>query len=222
MKQKAQRGELFKRVPIGYVKAPDDRVEKNPDGRVREAIELLFRKFAEFGSAQQVYLWLSAQEIRLPVARGRETEQEIVWQPARYHAVLSVLQNPMYAGAYTYGRTRATARIEEGQKKVVRQLRRKRADWAVLIPDHHEGYITWDVYQSNQTVIAHNENAKGTMVRGSVKRGDALLAGLLRCGHCGARLLTQYPGSTAIRYQCSAYRINRDHACCVMFGGIAC
>jgi DNA invertase Pin-like site-specific DNA recombinase len=220
MKQKAQRGELFKRVPIGYVKAPDDRVEKNPDSRVREAIELIFQKFSELGSARQVYFWLSEQEIQLPVARGRETEQEIVWQPARYHAVLSVLQNPMYAGTYTYGRTGAMVRIEEGQRRVVRQLRRKRADWAVLIPDHHEGYISWDIYQSNQTLIAHNENARGGMVRGSVKRGDALLAGLLRCGHCGARLLAQYPGRTAIRYQCSAYRENRDRACCVMFGGL--
>lgn len=220
MTQKAQRGELFKRVPIGFVKAPDDRVEKNSDSRVREAIELIFRKFAELGSAQQVYLSLSAHQIQLPVARGREAEQEIVWQPARYHAVLSVLKNPMYAGAYTYGRTRRTVRIEEGRKKVARQLRRKQTDWAVLIQDHHEGYITWDVYQSNQALIAHNENAKGTMVRGSVRRGEALLAGLLRCGHCGARLLAQYPDHTAIRYQCSAYRTNRDKACCVMFGGL--
>ncbi len=139
MTQKAQRGELFKRVPIGFVKAPDDRMEKNSDSRVREAIELIFRKFAELGSAQQVYLSLSAHQIQLPVGRGREAEQEIVWQPARYHAVLSVLKNPMYAGAYTYGRTRRTVRIEEGRKKVARQLRRKQTDWAVLIQDHHEG-----------------------------------------------------------------------------------
>ena len=59
--------------------------------------------------------------------------------------------------------------------------------------DHHEGYIDWDVYQSNQTMIAHNENARGGAVRGSVKHGEALLAGLLRCGHCGAKLLAQYP-----------------------------
>jgi len=90
----------------------------------------------------------------------------------------------------------------------------------VLIVDHHEGYIDWDVYQSNQTMIAHNDNARGNAVRGSIKHGDALLAGLLRCGHCGAKLLAQYPGPRVIRYQCSGYMLNRDRACCVMFGGL--
>ena len=219
LRQKAQRGALFQRVPIGFIKAPDDRVEKNPDGRVRAAIELIFRKFAELASVRQVYFWLAEQQISLPVARGREQAQEIVWQPARYHAVLSVLKNPLYAGAYAYGRSRTTVRLEGGHKRV-RQVRRKREDWTVLIQHHHEGYIGWDVYQSNQTVIAHNENARGGAVRGSVKRGGALLAGLLRCGHCGAKLLAQYPGPAVIRYQCSGYLLNRDTACCVMFGGL--
>lgn len=218
--QKAQRGELVKRVPIGYAKAPDNRIEKNPDARIRTAIELIFRKFAELGSVRQVYFWLSQQHIELPVAQGTEAEQKIVWQPARYHAVLSVLKNPTYAGAYAYGRSRTVTRIGDGQKRVVRQLRRKREEWAVLIPNHHEGYISWSVYENNQTLIAHNENARGSAVRGSIKRGEALLAGLLRCGHCGARLLAQYPGPTVIRYQCSGYILNREHACCVMFGGL--
>src|ERR1019366_9201878 len=110
---------------IGYVKAPDDRVEKTPDGRVRAAIELIFRKFAEQGSVRQVYFWLSQQQIQLPVARGRENEGEIVWQPARYHAVLSVLKNSMYAGAYAYARSKTTVRIQDREKRVVRQLRCK-------------------------------------------------------------------------------------------------
>src|SRR5260370_7827323 len=67
---------------------------------------------------------------------------------------------------------------------------------------------------------AHNDNARGNAVRGSIKHGEALLAGLLRCGHCGAKLLAQYPGPRVIRYQCSGYLLNRDHACCVMFGGL--
>ncbi len=218
--QKAQRGELVKRVPIGYAKAPDNRIEKTPDARIRTAIELIFRKFAELGSVRQVYFWLSQQHIELPVAQGTEAEQKIVWQPARYHAVLSVLKNPTNAGAYAYGRSRTVTRIGDGQKRVVRQLRRKREEWAVLIPNHHEGYISWSVYENNQTLIAHNENARGSAVRGSIKRGEALLAGLLRCGHCGARLLAQYPGPTVIRYQCSGYLLNRERACCVMFGGL--
>ena len=92
-------------------------------------------------------------------------------------------------------------------------------DWTVLIPDHHEGYIDWEVYRSNQVMIANNDNSRGSTVRGAVRQGDALLAGLLRCGHCGSKLLAQYPGPKVIRYQCSGYLLNRDRACCVMFGG---
>jgi DNA invertase Pin-like site-specific DNA recombinase len=218
--QKAQRGALIRRAPIGYVKGSDDRIEKDPDARVRSTLDLIFRKFAELGSVRQVYFWLDQQQIHLPVVRGPEEVREIVWQPARYHAVLSVLKNPVYAGTYAYGRSKTVVRIEAGQKQVRRQVQRRREDWAVLILDHHEGYIDWDVYQSNQTIIAQNDNARGNAVRGSIKHGGALLAGLLRCGHCGAKLLAQYPSPRVIRYQCSGYLLNRDHACCVMFGGL--
>jgi DNA invertase Pin-like site-specific DNA recombinase len=221
--QKAQRGALVRRVPIGYVKGLDDRIEKDPDARIGyrigSTIDLLFRKFAELGSVRQVYFWLDQQRIQLPVARGAEEVREVVWQPARYHAVLSVLKNPAYAGAYAYGRSKTVVQLDAGQKRVLRQKRRRRQDWTVLILDHHQGYIDWDVYQSNQAMIAHNDNARGDAVRGPVKQGGALLSGLLRCGHCGAKLLAQYPAAGVIRYQCSGYLLNRDHACCVMFGG---
>jgi DNA invertase Pin-like site-specific DNA recombinase len=218
--QKAKRGALVRRVAIGYVKGPDDRIEKDPDARVRATIDLVFRKFAELGSVRQVYFWLDQQQLQLPSARGPEDAREIIWQPARYHAVLSVLKNPIYAGAYAYGRSKTTTRLEAGRKRVFRQKQHRREDWTVLIMDHHESYIDWNVYQSNQTLIVHNENARGDAVRGPVKHGEALLAGLLRCGHCGAKLLAQYPGPRVIRYQCSGYVLNRDHACCVMFGGL--
>jgi len=139
--QKAQRGALVRRVAIGYVKGADDRIEKDPDARVRAAIDLIFQKFAELGSARQVYFWFDQQQIQLPIARGPEDAREIVWQPARYHAVHSVLKNPIYAGAYTYGRSKTTTRLEAGQKRVFRQKKNRREDWTVLIMDHHESYI---------------------------------------------------------------------------------
>ena len=119
--QKAKRGALVQRVAIGYVKGADDRIEKDPDARVRAAIDLIFRKFAELGSARQVYFWLDQQQIQLPIARGPEDAREIIWRPARYHAVHSVLKNPIYAGAYTYGRSKTTTRLGAGQKRVFRQ-----------------------------------------------------------------------------------------------------
>jgi DNA invertase Pin-like site-specific DNA recombinase len=219
LRQKAQRGALIQRVAIGYVRGPDDRIEKDPDARIQSTIDLIFRKFAELGTVRQVYFWLDRQQIQLPVTLGSKDAREMVWQAARYHAVLSILKNPVYAGAYAYGRSKTITRLEAGQK-IQRRVKCRREDWAVLRMDHHEGYIDWDVYQSNQTMIAHNDNARSDTVRGAVRHGEALLAGLLRCGHCGAKLLAQYPGPHVIRYQCSGYLLNRDHACCVMFGGL--
>jgi len=144
--QKAQRGALVRRVPIGYVKGSDDRIEKDPDARVTSTIDLIFRKFAELGSVRQVYFWFDQQHIELPVARGPEEVREVVWQAARYHTVLSVMKNPVYAGAYAYGRSKTVMRLDAGEKRVRRPVQRRREDWAVLILDHHDGYIDWDVY----------------------------------------------------------------------------
>jgi DNA invertase Pin-like site-specific DNA recombinase len=219
LEQKAQRGELFHRVPIGYVRTPDDRVEQDADERVRAAIALVFRKFAELASARRLYFWLRGQQIKLPTIRGVQSEREIVWQAPRYHAVLSLLKNPIYAGAYVYGRSKRVVHLEHGRKRVQRIKHRRSEDWRVLKTDHHAGYIDWNTYQSNQAVIAHNDNAMGDTVRGSVRRGIALLSGLLRCGHCGTKLHAQYPRPDVIRYTCVNHILDNDSPCRLMFGG---
>jgi DNA invertase Pin-like site-specific DNA recombinase len=220
LEQKAKRGELFRRVAVGYVRVGEDRIEKDPDERVRVAIDMVFRKFSEIGSARQLYFWLVAQQMKLPAIRGTRDTAQTVWKIARYHAVLSMLKNPIYAGAYAYGRSKATTRIEQGRRRTVRQKQHNREAWAVLITDHHESYITWEVYKRNQELIAHNANAMGDMVRGSIRGGGALLSGILRCGHCGRKLLAQYPGPGVIRYQCGSHILEREKTCCVSFGGL--
>lgn len=219
LEQKAQRGELFHRVPIGYVRTLEDRVEQDADERVRTAIALVFRKFTELASARKLYFWLRDQQIKLPTIHGIQSEREIVWQAPRYHAVLSMLKNPIYAGAYAYGRSRKVVHLEHGRKRVQRIKHRRSEDWRVLKTDHHAGYIDWDTYQSNQAVIAHNDNAMGDSVRGSVRRGVALLSGLLRCGHCGTKLHAQYPRPDVIRYTCVNHILDNDTPCRLMFGG---
>ena len=220
MKQKAKRGELFMRVPIGYVRTFDDRIEKDPDERVRAVIDLVFAKFAEFGSARRVFFWLCEQGIDVPAVASADSSERVVWKAPRYHSLLSLLQNPIYAGVYAYGRSKTSVRIENGRKRVVRTRHRPAEDWAVMLPEHHEGYVDWDAYRGNQELMAHNTNGRGGAVRGSVRRGSALLPGLLRCGHCGAKLCVAYPGATSIRYQCTTRILSRGHACCVMFGGL--
>jgi hypothetical protein len=210
--QKAKRGELIQRVAVGYVRSADARLEKTPDVRVREAIELVFRKFTELGSARRLYFWLSSEKIQLPAVIDG-TGSVVRWQVPRYHSLLALLQNPVYAGAYAYGRSRTQVRLAQGRKKVSRSRRRAPADWRVLITDHHDGYIGWEEYQRIQSLIAHNAVARGGAVRGAVRSGQALLVGLLRCGHCGRKLHVEYPSQGHTRYACMHSRLVPDGIC---------
>jgi hypothetical protein len=124
----AERGELVRRVAIGFAKGPDDRLEKTPDARIRSAIDLVFNKFSELRSVRQVFLWFDRQQILLPVAVGPEDSREILWRPARYHAVHSILKNPIYAGAYAYGRSKTVVRLVEGKRQAHRVKRVRREE----------------------------------------------------------------------------------------------
>ena len=102
-----RRGELFLGVAVGYVKVRRDRIAKDPDGRVRQAIDLVFRKFAEFRSIRQVHLWLRQEEVLLPAVRIVGEKRHIVWKPPVYGTVHKLMTNPVYAGAYAFGGRRA-------------------------------------------------------------------------------------------------------------------
>lgn len=223
LKLKAARGELYTTVAVGYLRTQDDRLEKDPDRRVQASISLVFQKFREFGSIRQVLLWLRQEHIELPAVVYGAEGRCMVWKLPVYNTVHKTLTNPIYAGVYAYGRTQSRTRIEAGRKQIARGCRRVQADWDVLIIEHHESYITWDEYQANQSMIAENANGKGAMVRGAVRRGEALLPGLLRCGHCGRKLTVTYSGKqgNAGRYQCRGAMINHGVAeKCISFGGL--
>ncbi|MGB8284628.1 MAG: recombinase family protein, partial [Pseudolabrys sp.] len=223
LKQKARRGELFFTVAVGYVKAGRDKIVMDPNLRVREAIGLVFTRFAEMQSIRQVFLSLRADRISLPYADTKSSGQyQLLWKLPVYTTVSNLLTNPVYAGAYAFGRTGSRVMIENGRKRVLRGYRKDRADWAVLLVDHHEGYLSWPEYERNQRLIADNANGKGMMVRGAVRRGEALLAGLLRCGHCGRRLLVSYNGTNGDvgRYNCDATRSSPGAASCISFGAL--
>ena len=223
LRQKARRGELFLTVAIGYVKVRHDGIVKDPDQRVREAVALVFSKFAELQSIRQVHLWFRHERIALPavnytVADGRS----IVWKLPVYNTVHHILTNPIYGGAYAFGRTGSRVTIEAGRKRVVRGFKRERSEWDVLLTDHHEGYLSWQEFERNQRLIADNANSKGLMARGSVRRGETLLAGLLRCGHCGRKLHVAYGGThgEAGRYHCKGSFVNHGGDRCISFGSL--
>jgi len=222
LRQKAKRGELLTSVAVGYLRRPDDRLEKDPDLRVQSAVALVFRKFREMVSVRQVLLWFREKNIQLPVCSRRSEETQVSWKLPVYNTLHHILTNPVYGGAYVFGRTYTRTRIEQGQKRIVRGYRRQRPEWPVLIKDHHDGYIGWEEYLHNQQVIAENANMKGAMVRGSVKRGPGLLAGLLRCGHCGRKMHVTYSGNggRVVRYACRGAAINHGAGHCISIGAL--
>ena len=222
LKQKARRGELFMTVAIGYLKVAHDRIEKDPDRRIREVIDLVFAKFTELQTVRQVHLWLRQERIPLPAVVHGADGRRIEWKLPVYNTIHHMLTNPIYAGAYAFGRTASRVTIDAGRKKIVRGFRRIRSDWEVLINDHHEVYITWVEFERNQQLIADNANGKSFMSRGAIRRGEALLAGLFRCGHCGRKLHVAYSGinGSAGRYHCRGSQMNHGGGACISFGGM--
>ena len=219
--RKAARGALFLAVSAGYRRVGRNAIEKDPDLRVRAAIDLVFRRFDEMHSVRQVHLWFHDEGLELPSRPTGENEQ-LRWQLPNYARVHEILTNPVYAGAYAYGRTESQVEIRDGEKKITRKVVSDRDAWQVFIPDHHEGYISLETYERNQRVIADNSTKMmPSGRRGAVRSGAALLAGLLRCGHCGRKLTVTYSGTsgTVLRYTCRSGVINYNEPKCISFGG---
>jgi DNA invertase Pin-like site-specific DNA recombinase len=216
--QKAARGELNIRLPVGYVRT-DGGIEKDPDRRIQRALSLVFSKFRELNSARQVLLWFVEHDLQLPVGVIGHGGDVIVWKLPSQRRVLRILTNPMYAGAYAYGKTSRVTEARQGQPRK-RTVTRPRSKWSVLLRDHHEGYVTWEVYERIQQVLTGNNYKHGNLHAGVIKRGPALLGGLLRCRRCGRKLSVAYSGNKTIpRYACNRGAMNNGQARCISFGG---
>ena len=218
MKQKARRGELFLTVAVGYMKAGGDRIEKDADRRVQAAIALVFRKFAELQTIRQVLVWCRQEKVHLPAPGSGGTGERIIWRLPVYPTVHHILTNPVYAGAYAFGRRTARVTIENGRKRVIRSMQRDWRSWEVLIRDHHEGYISWAEFERNQKLVADNANGKRFLGRGAIRPGEALLPGLLRCARCGKKLRVRYDHT--YRYECVGAFNQLAAARCITFGGM--
>lgn len=216
-REKARRGELLVTAPVGFVKTEEQHWEKDPDLRVQQAVLLVFRKFLELGTVRQTLMWFLEQGLQLPVY----TQQgETSWKRPSYHTIYRLLTNPIYGGAYAYGKTEHTLRYESGAPH--RGARRKpREQWLVLIPNTHEGYVRWEQHLQIQRAIT--ENVRGGEASGSVQSGAALLVGLLRCRRCGRKLTVLYTGNhhDVLRYVCHRGWLDSGEPRCIGFGGMS-
>jgi DNA invertase Pin-like site-specific DNA recombinase len=219
---KAKRGELRCGLPPGFVWVGSAKIEKDPDARIVEALELVFKQFFERGSVRQTWLWFRAQELSLPVMLRTGEGMQVGWKVPAYHNLLGTLTNPMYAGAYAFGRTEQRTHVVDGRARQTSGHRRTMADWSVLIRDHHDGYITWEEFLRNQATIADNAHMKKRTVRKSGRGGRALLSGMVRCARCGYMMRVFYgaKAGNAHRYICRSADLTQPDQRCVGVGGV--
>jgi DNA invertase Pin-like site-specific DNA recombinase len=219
-RQKARRGELQFPLPVGFRWSASGQLEKDPDLRVQQALELVFHKMTELGSIRQVLIWFRQQNLGLPVLPIGE--DQAVWKPPVYRCLWTILTHPLYAGAYAYGRREVRIQIVEGRARKSQRRRKPRSAWAVLIRDHHPGYISWEQYERNQAMIAANAHMKSDGEPKAGRGGRSLLCGLLRCRRCGHMLHTSYGGTGNVvpRYDCNDRHLHYGEARCLSFGGL--
>lgn len=207
---KARKGELGVPLPVGLARDDQGRTLLEPDEEVRGAIQRVFDAFGEHGTAYAVVQHFAKLGLSFPRRTyGGVWDGRLLWGQLTHSRVLSVLKNPAYAGAYVYGRRRVTKTVSpEGQIQARTQLC-PMTDWQVLLPDHHEGYITWEQYLTNQQRLQRNcTNGEDTVLDSAAREGLALLQGLLLCGHCGWRITVRYKGNGGIypTYECNHLR----------------
>jgi DNA invertase Pin-like site-specific DNA recombinase len=219
---KAKRGELYKLVAPGYLCIDGKSLVKDPNVRVQEAIALVFAKFRELWSVRQVFKWFHDEGIELPVNKSIHGKVQLVWQLPTYHAVKYMLQNPVYAGAYVHGQRHTTLALGDDNSVRKKSVRQPYDRARVFLPNHHEPYISWEMFAHHQQMIAANAHrlAPQDDAATSVRQGHGLLSGLLRCGRCGRKLHVRYWGKsgTAARYVCRG-DFSAGGQYCLGFGG---
>lgn len=219
---KAKRGEFRFMLPPGFCWGEAGKIEIDPDEHVAAAIKLVFAKFRELGSARQVFLWLRSTDIKMPVVMRNVDVHKLIWKAPAYHTVMQILHNPLYAGAYAFGRHAQRTQITNGRARKVNGFSKPQAEWSVLLRDNHPGYISWQEFEDNQKLLLENAHMKKNCERKSARGGRALLTGLMRCGRCG-RMMRVFYGmakGNAHRYQCRGDDGHVGAGLCIGIGGL--
>lgn len=218
---KARRGELVHHLPTGYVRTETGDVMIDPDQSIRSRVELVFTKFAELGSGNQVLRYLAANQLKLP---RRQTSglyaHEVIWKPPTLWAIHSILKNPAYAGAFAYGRRQTVPSKQVPGYPAAGRIRQEQADWLALVKDVYPAYVSWKQWEKIQGKMAENHrNMQARLTnRNSTKSGYALLAGLIRCGKCGRAMRVLYK-EQRFQYTCSKSQSDLRQGSCQYLSG---
>jgi DNA invertase Pin-like site-specific DNA recombinase len=220
---KARRGELVRLLPPGYIRDASGQIVKDPDQRVQQAIDQVFRIFRQTRSIRQTFIWFQRRGLELPVNKRQENTMGLAWQVPSKPFIGSILHNPCYAGAYVWGQRPTELVVVEGKltKRIGKWQRPE--DCRVFIPDHHDPYIDWATFEDNRRIMQNNTTKTDPdEAVGAVRAGKALLTGLLRCGHCGRKLKVSYWGKsgTTPTYRCTG-TFEAGGTYCIVFGGVS-
>jgi DNA invertase Pin-like site-specific DNA recombinase len=201
---KARRGELRQIPPTGFVWNEGGDLVLDPDDEVQRAIALLFERWRIDASAYAVMRYFAEQGLRFPSRQyHRDGRSEVVWKPLSHSRVRAVLRNPMYAGAYVYGRRQERMGLVDGQIRRRRLRELPMPEWLVCIRDAHPGYLSWSEYLEVQDKLRSNRtNQQWLDQRGAPREGAALLQGLVLCGNCGRRMTVRYQDRRWLWYEC--------------------
>jgi DNA invertase Pin-like site-specific DNA recombinase len=203
--EKAQKGQLRFRLPVGLAYDSHSQVTLDPDEQVQQAVRLVFSLFDELGSALAVVKHFATHKLLFPTRLwGGDRDGELVWSPLHYGRVLDILHNPAYASAYVYGRTKTRTQALPGEapriKGRIRQVELE--DWPIVLYDAHPGYITWEQFLRNRQRLDDNRTFRPEDRRGAVREGAALLQGIVLCGLCGRRMTVRYLDDGTPCYEC--------------------
>lgn len=208
-------------LPIGFLWGEEEgQVLFDPNEAVTNAVRTVFQKFAETGFVRQVWIWFRTNIVLFPSRPHRGAE--IRWIPAMYHAIHTVLTNPVYAGVYRYGRTRQERYVDNSGQMRTRIRCVPPSQWHVLLRDHHHGFIDWETYEMNQARLAANTRPVQHTAGGALREGAALLQGLAICGRCGRILKVYYQGNNSTPgYHCPGTAlVNGRAGWCLRIGGV--
>lgn len=190
---KARRGDLSVPPPVGYVRKRSGEVALDPDEQARGVVQLIFRKFEELLTVNAVLCYLVKHGIKIGFrVRVGPDKGELEWRRPNRGTLTTILHNPIYAGAYSYGRSVIDPRRKKPGSPWTGKVPRAQNDWLVLLKDRLPAYIPWKQYEANLARLKSNRS--GWDEPGAPRRGPSLLAGLLTCGTCGARMNVSYSG----------------------------
>lgn len=211
---KARRGDLAFPVPLGYARRPSGEVVMDPDEQARSVVKLVFRKFDELLTVNAVLSYFVDHDIQLGFRiQNGPGRGELEWRRPNRGTLTVMLHNPIYAGAYAFGRSLTDPRRKKPGSRWAGQVTRAPEEWLVLLKDRFPAYITWEQYETN--VARMKANRSRWDAPGAPRRGAALLSGLLSCAKCGARMTVHYgPHDRRHVYICSRQKTDYGDDVC--------